>query len=107
MAGVGVVVLLWLVGTAALLGCLLFWLVFPGSYGFAFLMILLVVGLLFVDRQARRQETDDRQGPDRQSGVFHCRIETSGRVRRIAFHVRRAMGARSAGHDSAVEQDGV
>jgi hypothetical protein len=26
MAGVGVVVLLWLVGTATLLGCLLFWL---------------------------------------------------------------------------------
>ena len=55
MAGVGVVVLLWFVGTAALLGCLLFWLVFPGSYGFAILMILFVVGLLFVDRQARRQ----------------------------------------------------
>ena len=42
-------------GTAALLGGLLFWLAFPDTSGFAILMILLVVGLLFVDRQARRR----------------------------------------------------
>ncbi len=55
MAGVGVAVLLWLIGTAALLGGLLFWLTFPDASGFAILMMLLVVGLLFVDRQARRR----------------------------------------------------
>ena len=55
MAGVGAVVLLWLVGTATLLCGLLFWLVFPDAYGFAILMILLVVGLVFVDRHPRRQ----------------------------------------------------
>ena len=55
MAGVGVAVLLWLIVTAALLGGLLFWLAFPDASGFAILMILLVVGLLFVDRQARRR----------------------------------------------------
>ena len=54
MASVGVALLLWFVGFAALLGGLLFWLVFPGAYGFAILMVLLAVGLLVVDRQARR-----------------------------------------------------
>lgn len=54
MAGIGAVVLLWLIGTAALVGGLLFWLAFPDARGFAILMILLVVGLVLVGRQARR-----------------------------------------------------
>jgi hypothetical protein len=48
------VVLLWLIGTAALAGGLLFWLAFPDARGFAILMFLLVVGLVLVGRQAHR-----------------------------------------------------
>jgi hypothetical protein len=35
------------------LGVLVFWLVFPGTYGLAVLMLALVIGLLFVDRRSR------------------------------------------------------
>jgi hypothetical protein len=51
MAGVGAAVLLWFVVSAAVLGALVFWVVFPGTYGLAILLLVLVVGLLLVDRQ--------------------------------------------------------
>src|SRR3984893_2303489 len=53
MAGVGAAVLLWFVASAAVLGALVFWLVFPGTYGFAVLLLTLVIGLLLVDRRSR------------------------------------------------------
>ena len=53
MAGVGAVTLLWFVASAAVLGALVFWLVFPGAYGLAVLLLALVIGLLFVDRRTR------------------------------------------------------
>ena len=34
MAGVGVAMLLWFVASAAVLGAVVFWLAFPGLYGF-------------------------------------------------------------------------
>ena len=53
MAGVGAVMLLWFVASAAVLGALVFWLVFPGAYGLAVLLLALVIGLLVVDRRTR------------------------------------------------------
>ena len=53
MAGVGAVMLLWFVASAAVLGALVFWLVFPSVYGLAVLLLALVIGLLFVDRRTR------------------------------------------------------
>ena len=53
MAGVGAAILLWFVASAAVLGALVFWLVFPGTYGLAVLLLALVIGLLLVDRQSR------------------------------------------------------
>ena len=53
MAGVGAVMLLWFVASAAVLGALVFWLVFPGAYGLAVLLLALVIGLLLVDRRTR------------------------------------------------------
>ena len=53
MAGVGAAMLLWFVASAAVLGAVLFWLVFPGTYGLAVLLLVLVIGLLLVDRQTR------------------------------------------------------
>ena len=53
MAGVGAAMLLWFVASAAVLGALVFWLVFPGTYGFAVLLLALVIGLLLVDRRSR------------------------------------------------------
>ena len=50
MAGVGTAMLLWFVVSAAALGALVFWLVFPGTYGFAVLLLALLIGLLFVGR---------------------------------------------------------
>jgi hypothetical protein len=35
------------------LGALVFWLVFPGTYGLAVLLLALVIGLLLVDKQVR------------------------------------------------------
>jgi hypothetical protein len=54
MAGVGAAVLLWFVASASVLGALVFWLVFPGTYGFTVLLLTLVIGLLLVDRRSRR-----------------------------------------------------
>jgi hypothetical protein len=45
MAGVGAAMLLWFVASAAVLGALMFWLVFPGAYGLAILLLVLVIGL--------------------------------------------------------------
>ena len=53
MAGVGAAMLLWFVASAAVLGALIFWLVFPGTYGLAVLLLILVIGLLLVDRRSR------------------------------------------------------
>ncbi|MGZ3602484.1 MAG: hypothetical protein ACXWQ5_23295 [Ktedonobacterales bacterium] len=53
MAGVGAAMLLWFVVSAAALGALAFWLVFPGAYGFAVLLLALLIGLLLVDRRSR------------------------------------------------------
>ena len=53
MAGVGAAMLIWFVASAAVLGALIFWLVFPGAYGLAVLLLALVIGLLLVDRQSR------------------------------------------------------
>ena len=53
MAGVGAVMLLWFVASAAVLGALVFWLVFPGIYGLAVLLLALAIGLLLVDRRSR------------------------------------------------------
>jgi hypothetical protein len=55
IAGVGAVLLLWFVASAALLGALIFWLVFPGTYGLAVLILALLIGLLLVERQSRRR----------------------------------------------------
>jgi hypothetical protein len=53
MAGVGAAMLLWFVASAAVLGALVFWLVFPGTYGLTVLLLALVIGLLLVDRRSR------------------------------------------------------
>jgi hypothetical protein len=53
MAGIGAAMLLWVVASAAVLGALVFWLVFPGAYGLAVLLLALVIGLLLVDRRSR------------------------------------------------------
>ena len=53
LAGVGAAMLLWFVVSVAVLGALIFWVVFPGTYGFAILLLVLVIGLLLVDRQTR------------------------------------------------------
>jgi hypothetical protein len=53
MAGVGAAILLWFVAFAAVLGALVFWLVFPGTNGLAVLLLALVIGLLLVDKQVR------------------------------------------------------
>jgi hypothetical protein len=53
LAGIGAAMLLWFAAAAAALGALVFWLVFPGTYGLAVLLLALVMGLLLVDRQFR------------------------------------------------------
>jgi hypothetical protein len=53
MAGDGAVMLLWFVASAAVLGALAFWLMFPGTYGLAVLLLALIIGLLLVDRRSR------------------------------------------------------
>jgi hypothetical protein len=45
--------LLWFVVSAVVLGALVFWMVFSGTYGLAILLLVLVIGLLLVDRQTR------------------------------------------------------
>jgi hypothetical protein len=54
MAGVGAAMLLWFVASAAVLGALVFWLVFPEAYGLAVLLLVLLIGLILVDRRARQ-----------------------------------------------------
>jgi hypothetical protein len=54
MAGVGTAMLLWFVASAAVLGALVFWLVFPEAYGLAVLVLVLLIGLILVDRRARQ-----------------------------------------------------
>jgi hypothetical protein len=53
MAGIGAAMLLWFVVSAAVLGALVFGLVFPDIYGLAVLLFALVIGLLLVDRRYR------------------------------------------------------
>jgi hypothetical protein len=53
MVGVGAATLLWFVASAAALGAVVFWLLFPGTYGLAVLLFMLVIGLLLVDRRPR------------------------------------------------------
>jgi membrane protein implicated in regulation of membrane protease activity len=53
LMAVGAAMLLWFVVSAAALGALAFWLVFPGTYGFAVLLLALLIGLLLVDRRSR------------------------------------------------------
>jgi hypothetical protein len=55
MAGVGAAVLLGLVASAAVLGVLAFWLVFPGTFGLAVLLLVLVIGVVLVDRRSRQR----------------------------------------------------
>jgi hypothetical protein len=55
MLGIGAAVLLWIVASAALLGALVFWLVFPEIYGLAVLLLVLVIGMLLVDRRSRHR----------------------------------------------------
>jgi hypothetical protein len=55
MIGVGAAVLLWFVASAAQLGALVFLLVFPGIYGLAVLLPVLVIGMLLVDRRSRHR----------------------------------------------------
>jgi hypothetical protein len=54
MAGVGAAMLLWFVASAAVLGTLAFWLVFPEAYGLAVLVLVLLIGLIFAERWARQ-----------------------------------------------------
>ena len=61
MAGVGAAMLLWFVVSAAVLGALTFWAVFAGTYGLAILLLVLVIGLLLVDRQSRRGTLRERE----------------------------------------------
>ena len=56
MAGVGAAMLLWFVASAALLGALSFWMVFPDIYGTAILLLALLIGLLLVDRRYRSRQ---------------------------------------------------
>jgi ABC-type sulfate transport system permease component len=53
MAGIGAARLLWFVTSAAVLGALALWLLFSGTYGLAARVLVLVIGLLLVDRQSR------------------------------------------------------
>jgi hypothetical protein len=55
MAGIAGAVLLWCLAPAALIAILIFWLVFPGTHGVALLLLVLVIGLLLVDRCSRRR----------------------------------------------------
>jgi hypothetical protein len=54
MLGVAGAVLLWIVAPAALLGAIFFWLIFADGHGLALLLVVLVVGLLLVERRSRR-----------------------------------------------------
>ena len=67
MAGVGAAILLWFVAFAAVLGALVFWLVFPGTYGLAVLLLALIIGLLLAateDRALARPRQPHRSNHD-------------------------------------------
>jgi hypothetical protein len=55
IAGVGAAMLLWFAAFGALFGALVFWLVFPGTYALAVLLLILVFGLALVDRRSRQR----------------------------------------------------
>jgi hypothetical protein len=55
MAGIAGAVLLWCLAPAILVALLIFWLVFPGVHGLAILLLVLVIGLLLVDRRSRHR----------------------------------------------------
>jgi hypothetical protein len=55
MAGIAGAVLLWCLAPAVLVALLIFWLVFPGVHGLALLLLVLVIGLMLVDRRARHR----------------------------------------------------
>jgi uncharacterized membrane protein len=56
MAGIAGALLLLYLAPAVLIGALIFWLIFPGSHGLAILLIVLIVGLLLVERRTRRYQ---------------------------------------------------
>jgi len=56
MIGVVGTVTLLFVAPAAFLGLLLFWLIFPGAHGLAVLVVVLIIGLLLLDRRSRRTD---------------------------------------------------
>jgi hypothetical protein len=58
MAGVAAATLFWFAAFAALLGAWVFWLVFPGTYGVAVLLLALLIGLLLIDRRSRHSLVD-------------------------------------------------
>ncbi len=64
MAGFGAAMLLWFVASAAILGVVVFWVVFPGAYGVAVLLLALAVGLLIVDRRYRSRHRASSPAPD-------------------------------------------
>ena len=53
MAGVGAAMLHWFVASTAVLGALVFWLVFSDAYGPAVLLLVLLIGVILVDRRSR------------------------------------------------------
>jgi hypothetical protein len=53
IAGVAAATVFWFAAFAALLGAWVFWLVFPGPYGVAVLLLALLIGLLLIDRRSR------------------------------------------------------
>jgi hypothetical protein len=53
IAGVAAATVFWFAAFAALLGAWVFWLVFPGTYGVAVLLLALLIGLLLIDRRSR------------------------------------------------------
>lgn len=63
-AGFGAIMLLWCVASAGILGIVAFWLVFPGAYGIAVLLLALVIGLLLVDRRYRSRHGASPPTPD-------------------------------------------
>ena len=54
MLGVAGAVLLWIMAPAALLGAILFWLIFADGHGLALLVVILIIGLLLVEWRSRR-----------------------------------------------------
>jgi uncharacterized membrane protein len=69
IAGVGAAIVFRFAVFAAVLGALVFWLVFPGIYGLAVLLFAVVIGLLVVGRGSRRGSVRiNTELPARRSG---------------------------------------